>query len=65
MYGYKGVEYGVQPAGPNEWKWTIYPKIGSGSGIPAKHGKVSGTREEANAACKSAIERAFQKRALR
>jgi hypothetical protein len=62
-YGYKGVEYGVQPAGPNEWKWTIYPKIGSG--IPGKLGKASGTREEAVVACKAAIELAFQKRALR
>jgi hypothetical protein len=62
-HGYKGVEYGTQQVSPNEWKWTIYPKVGSG--IPAKRGKVSGTREEAKAACKAAIEQAFHKRALR
>ena len=59
----KGVEYSVQQFSPNEWKWTIYPKIGSG--IPAKHGKLNGTAEEADAACRAAIEQAFQKRALR
>jgi hypothetical protein len=59
---YKGVEYGVQRVGPAEWKWAIHPKVGSG--ISAKRGKVSGTREEADAACKVAIEQAFRKRAL-
>ena len=61
-HGYKGVEYGVQQAGPNAWKWATYPKIGSG--ITAKRGKAS-TQNEAVAACKAAIEQAFQKRALR
>jgi hypothetical protein len=61
-YGYKGVEYGVQQTGPNVWKWGIYPKIGSG--VTAKRGKAS-TQDEAVAACKAAIEQAFQKRALR
>ena len=61
--GYKGVEYGVQQVGPDEWKWTIYPKVGSD--IAAKRGKVRGTLEEAAAACKAAIEQAFRKRALR
>jgi hypothetical protein len=62
-HGYKGVEFGVQPAGPNEWKWATYPKIGSG--LTAKRGRVSGTQEEAVTACKAAIEQAFEKRALR
>jgi hypothetical protein len=63
-HGHKGVEYGIREVGnPTEWKWTIYPKIGSG--IAAKHGRVTGTREEAAAACKAAIEQAFHKRALR
>ena len=61
-HGYKGVEYGVQPDGPSKWKWATYPKIGSG--ITAKRGKAS-TQNEAVAACKAAIEHAFQKRALR
>ena len=61
-HGYKGVEYGVQPDGLNKWKWATYPKIGSG--ITAKRGKAS-TQDEAVAACKAAIEQAFQKRALR
>ena len=61
-HGYKGVEYRVQQAGPDVWKWATYPKIGSG--ITAKRGKAS-TADEAVAACKSAIEQAFQKRALR
>ena len=60
--GYKGVEYGVQQAGPDVWKWATYPKIGSG--VAAKRGKTS-TQNEAVAACKAAIEQAFQKRALR
>jgi hypothetical protein len=60
-HGYKGVEYGVQQAGP-VWKWATYPKIGSG--VAAKRGKAS-TQNEAVAACKVAIEQAFQKRALR
>jgi hypothetical protein len=59
---YKGVECGVQPDGPNKWKWGTYPKIGSG--ITAKRGKAS-TQNEAVAACKAAIEQAFQKRTLR
>jgi hypothetical protein len=63
MYGYKGLEYGVQPDGPGKWKWATYPKIGSG--IAQQRGRVSGTREEAVEECKAAIERAFQKRALR
>ena len=62
-HGYKGVEYSLQQVGPREWRWTIRPKIGSG--ISAKRGKMSGTREEAAAACKAAIEQAFQKRARR
>jgi hypothetical protein len=60
-HGYKGVEYGVQPDGANKWKWATYPKIGSG--VTAKRGKAS-TQNEAVAACKAAIEQAFQKRAL-
>jgi hypothetical protein len=60
---YKGVEYALQRAGPAEWKWAIHPKVGSG--ISAKRGKVIGSREEADAACKAAIEQAFRKRALR
>jgi hypothetical protein len=61
--GYKGVEYGVQPDGPGKWKWATYPQIRAG--IPQKRGNVSGTREDAIAECKAAIEKAFQKRALR
>ena len=61
-HGYKGVEYGVQQAGPDVWKWATYPKIGSG--VTAKRGKAS-TQKDAVAACKAAIEQAFQKRALR
>jgi hypothetical protein len=62
-HGYKGVEYGVQPDGPGKWKWAIYPQIRGG--IAQKRGRVSGTREDAVAECKAAIEKAFQKRALR
>jgi len=62
-YGYKGIEFSVQPSGPNEWKWATYPtKV---SGIPAKRGKLSGTREEADAACKAAIEQAFPEESAR
>ena len=61
-HGYKGVEYVLQPDGPNKWKWATYPKIGSG--VTAKRGKAS-TEDEAVAACKAAIEQAFRKRALR
>ena len=61
-HGYKGVEYGVQPDGPNRWKWAIYPKIGSG--IRVKRGKAS-TENEAVAASKATIEQALQRRALR
>ena len=61
-YGYKGVEYGVQPDGPGKWKWATYPKIGSG--IAHKRGRVSGTREDAVTECKAAIEKAFRKKAL-
>ena len=59
---YKGVAYGLQQVSLAEWRWTIHPR--RGSGISAKRGKVSGTREEADAACKAAIEQAFRKRAL-
>jgi hypothetical protein len=58
----QGRGIGVQPNGPNKWKWATYPKIGSG--ITAKRGKAS-AESEAVAACKAAIEQAFQKRALR
>jgi hypothetical protein len=62
-HGYKGVEYSVQPDGPGKWKWSIYRKIGSG--MTVQRGKVSGSQEEAVAACTAAIEQAFHKRALR
>jgi hypothetical protein len=51
---YRGIEFGVDPEGEGEWLWHYHPKVGHGI---AERGLVKGTREEAIAACKAAIDR--------
>jgi hypothetical protein len=50
---YRRTEFGVDPEGPGEWLWHYHPKVGLGV---AQRGRVKGTREEAIAACKAAID---------
>jgi hypothetical protein len=59
LHGYRGIAFavqafGVQPIGPHKWKWVIYPKIESG--MSTQNGVVTGTRADAEAACKKAID---------
>jgi len=51
--GYKGVEYAVTNRGDGDWSWAFYPKKESG---PSQKGAVKGTREQAEAVCKAAID---------
>ncbi len=53
VHGYRGVEYCVYAGNPGDWEWKYYPKVGEGI---ATGGRVSGTRENAIAACKVAID---------
>jgi hypothetical protein len=52
-YGYRGIEYGVHEEGNGIWKWNYYPKVERG---PKGSGTFKGTKEEAVAACKAAID---------
>jgi hypothetical protein len=50
---YRGIEFGIDPAGEGTWLWHYHPKIGQGI---AQRAVIKGTREEAIAACKAAID---------
>jgi hypothetical protein len=52
-YGYRGIEYGVHEEENGTWRWNYYPKVEHG---PKGSGTIKGTREEAIAACKAAID---------
>ncbi|HTF45491.1 MAG TPA: hypothetical protein VK641_16415 [Terriglobales bacterium] len=51
--GHKGVEYGVTDLKDGKWSWDFYPKKDDGA---AQSGETRGTREQAEIACKSAID---------
>jgi hypothetical protein len=51
---YRGIEFGVDPVAPGEWLWHCHPKIRQGV---AQRGRIKGTREEAIAECKAAVDR--------
>jgi hypothetical protein len=51
--GYKGVEYGITNLGDGKWKWVFYPNKKEGQ---SQHGEIVGTREQAEIACKKAID---------
>lgn len=53
IYGYRGIEYGVHEGENGVWRWNYYPKVERGS---KGSGTIKGTREEAIAACKAAID---------
>jgi hypothetical protein len=54
---YRGIEYGVRARpGRNHWLWTISP-----SGGRAITGEFTGTRAEAIAAARRAIDRYFER----
>jgi hypothetical protein len=51
--GHKGVEYGLTDLEDGKWSWDFYPKKDDGA---AQSGETRGTREQAEIACKSAID---------
>jgi hypothetical protein len=51
---YRDIEFGIDSEGPGEWLWHYHPKIGQGI---AQRGRIKGTREQAIAECKAAIDR--------
>ena len=50
---HKGVEYGITDLGDGKWKWAFYPKKETGQ---SRHGEILGTREQAEIACRRAID---------
>lgn len=50
---HRGFEYGIRQTGDGQWEWTIYPRK-ERSGVV--RGKVTGTREQAEMACKREID---------
>jgi hypothetical protein len=52
-YGYRGIEYDVDEEASEIWQWNYYSKVDHG---PKGTGTIKGTREEAIAACKAAID---------
>jgi len=51
---HRGVEYAIRKIADNQWEWTIYGSKSSGAG--KVRGTVTGTREDAEAACKREID---------
>jgi hypothetical protein len=51
--GYRDVEYMITALGSNKWKWAFYPKKEEGS---VHRGEVTGTEDQAVAACRGAID---------
>jgi hypothetical protein len=49
---HRKIEYGLKPLGQDKWQWTIYPRIGHG--VVCK--EIKGSREQAEAECKKAID---------
>ena len=51
--GYRGVEFGLWTLDGGKTRWTFYPKKGKGE---KQSGVVTGDDDEAEAACKKAID---------
>jgi hypothetical protein len=51
--GYRGVEFAITKGDDEQWNWTFYPKKNNGI---VQRGQVKGTREQAEGACKKAID---------
>jgi hypothetical protein len=51
--GHKGIEYDLTDLRDGKWSWDFYPKKDDGA---AQSGETKGTREQAETACKSAID---------
>lgn len=51
--GYRSVEFAIHELDGNRWEWFYYPKKEDGE---AQRGEVNGTRDEAEVACKKAID---------
>ena len=60
-HGYKGVEYGLTDLGNSRWKWVFFPKA---EGEPPQRGEAVGSREHAEMACMSAINRWLREEAI-
>ena len=50
---HRNIDYGIREISPTEWEWTIYPKKEDGAIVRRN---VTGTREQAEAACKREID---------
>jgi hypothetical protein len=59
-YGHRGIQFDVRSIGDGELEWAFYPK--HQSGIPAQRGRVNGTRAQAEAACRAAMDAALDER---
>jgi hypothetical protein len=60
---HRGTIYEVEEVAPFRWRWTIYPKKSSHLGKVSR--EVTGTRQEAIANCKLAIDRKLERQAER
>jgi hypothetical protein len=51
---HRGAVFDVYEISRGSWQWAYYPKVGTGFAV---RGQLKGTREDAVAACKAAIDK--------